>query len=67
MKVAEVLVREVFKILVAVKVDRVPELRLTMVQVIDGVQVHVFLVPAEKRSPDTYIQVGLRDARDVVC
>ena len=35
MKVAEVLVREVFKILVAVKVDRVPELRLAVVQVID--------------------------------
>ena len=48
MKVAEVLVGKLLENLVAIKVDRIPELWLAMVQVIDRVQVHVFFMPSKQ-------------------
>ncbi len=53
MKVVKVFIGKFFEVLIRVQVDWVPELRVAMVQIINGIQVHVFFVPAEKRPPNT--------------
>jgi hypothetical protein len=40
-----------FEFFVAVSVNTIPELRLSIVKVVNGVQVHVFLMPAKHRFP----------------
>ena len=60
-EVLEELVREFFELFRAVKVDRVPELRPAIVQIVNRVQINILFVPAEERAPDAHVQVGLRD------
>ena len=50
--------------LVVAEVNRVPELGLAVVQVVDAVEVEVLLVPAEHRLPRAYVHVGVCDALD---
>ena len=38
--------------------DRVPELGLSVVQIVDGVEVHVLSVPCESRLPHSEVQVS---------
>lgn len=65
-QVVEVVVGEGFEVFVRVDVDRVPELRLPVMQIVDRVQVHVFFVPTEEGSPDANIEVWLSDPRNEV-
>ena len=48
---------QIFKLLIAVKLYPVPKLGRTRVQIVYGVQIHVFLVPAEERSPRSHVQI----------
>ena len=57
---------QIFELLIAVHVYRVPELGRARVKVVDGVEVEVFLVPAEERSPDTDVEVWLGHTADLV-
>ena len=57
------LVHELFELLIAIEVDRVPELRPTLMQVVNAIQVHIFFVPAEHGLPGANINVGIGDAR----
>ena len=59
----EFLVHELFKLFVAIKIDRVPELGSTMMQKVDTVQVHVFFVPAKHGFPRADVDVGVGDPR----
>lgn len=61
---AKVTLHVLLERLVVVEVDRVPELGLATVQVVDTVEVAVLLVPAEHGLPRAQIQVGRRDSRD---
>ena len=65
-QVVEVVVGEGFEVFVRVDVDRVPELRLPVMQIVDRVQVHVFFVPTEEGSPDANVEVWLSDPRNEV-
>jgi hypothetical protein len=49
---------ELLELGVVLHVHAVPELRLPVVQVVDRVQIHVFLVPPEHRlpRPDVYVR-----------
>ena len=49
---------------VVTQVDRVPELGLTMVQIVDAIKVEVLLVPAKHRLPLANIHVWVSDALD---
>ena len=60
-EVLKELVREFFELFRAVKVDRVPELRPAIVQIVNRVQINILFVPAEERAPDAHVQVGLSD------
>jgi len=53
-----VLLRISFKLLIGGRIHCVPKLRLSLVQVINRVQIHVLLVPAEHGFPSAYVDVG---------
>lgn len=50
-----------FKVLVAVQVNRVPEFRSAVVEEVDGVQVHVLLVPTKHGFPRANVDIWLID------
>lgn len=52
-----VLLRVRFKVLIRTQIHTIPKFRLSLVQVINRIQVHVFLMPAEHRFPSTHINV----------
>ena len=53
-----VLLRISFKLLIGGRIHCVPKLRLSLVQIINRVQIHVLLVPAEHGFPSAYVDVG---------
>ena len=54
---------ELFELLVVSEVNPVPELWLSMMQVVDAVQIHVLFVPAEHSLPRANINVRFVDPR----
>lgn len=52
--------------LVVSQVDRVPELGLAVMQVVDAVEVHIFFVPAEHGLPGANVDVRLSYAENVL-
>lgn len=57
------LLHEFFKELVVSQIDAVPELWLTVVEVVDAVKVVVFLVPAKHRLPSASVNVRIVDTQ----
>ena len=48
---------EVFESLVRIQVNSIPQLRFSVVQIVNGVQVLVFLVPAKHSFPRAYVDI----------
>lgn len=60
------IVEELFETARVTQIDRVPELRRSLVQIVYAVQVVVLGVPPEHRLPLADVDVRVRDARDVL-
>ncbi len=55
-------VHEFFKFFIVSEVNAVPEFRLSVVKVIDTVEIHVFFVPSEHGLPAANINVRVGDS-----
>lgn len=47
-----------------VRLDGIPVLFVSLMEVVDGGKVQIFLVPAENRFPGTDVAVGVGDSFD---
>ena len=55
----------IFKLCIRTQIDSVPELWLPCMQVVDTVEVQVFLVPAEHGLPRANVNIGRCDTFNV--
>ena len=59
----EVGLHKILKLLIIIKMYRIPEFGLAMVQIVDAVEVKVLFVPSEHCFPTANIYVRIGDSR----
>ena len=59
----KLLIEKFLKLLVGFKVNTIPELGLPVVQVVDAVEVKIFLVPSKHGFPRSYVDVRIGNPR----